>query len=233
MRLLLLSNSTLPGEPFFAWPTPYVAAFLDRPMTVAFVPYAAVSFSMDEYAEVVSKAFAALGHTLLPLHREADPANAVGRADAVAVGGGNTFQLLRMLYKHDLIRAIRARVKSGAPYVGWSAGSNVACPSIMTTNDMPIVEPPSFRALDLVPFQINPHYTEARIEGHGGESRDQRIAEFLVANPDKRVIGLREGSLLKVDGHGMVLQGRGGRLFRKGAEPVDMADGAQLRVDLT
>ena len=138
-----------------------------------------------------------------------------------------------MLYKHDLIRAIRARVKSGAPYVGWSAGSNVACPSIMTTNDMPIVEPPSFRALDLVPFQINPHYTEARIEGPGGESRDQRIAEFLVANPDKRVIGLREGALLKVEGHKMEVHGRGARLFRKGAEPVDMADGAQLRVDLT
>ncbi|MBP6392431.1 MAG: dipeptidase PepE [Flavobacteriales bacterium] len=233
MRLLLLSNSTLPGEPFFAWPRAAVAAFLDRPMTIAFVPYAAVTHPMDEYAEVVGKIFAELGHTLLPLHREADPAGAVQRADAVMVGGGNTFHLLRLLYKYDLIRAIRAKAKAGAPYVGWSAGSNVACPSIMTTNDMPIVEPPSFRALDLVPFQINPHYTEARIEGHGGESRDQRIAEFLVANPDKSVIGLREGALLKVEGHEMVLQGRGGRLFRKGADPLEIGDGAQLRVDLT
>lgn len=229
MRLLLLSNSTLPGEPFLKWPAQHLVDFLPRGARIAFVPYAAVTTPLDTYADAVEAALDPLGFVLDPVHRAADPVKAVEGAEAVAVGGGNTFQLLRLLYKYDLVRALRARVRAGMPYMGWSAGSNVACPTIMTTNDMPITEPPSLRALGLVPFQINPHYTDARLEGHGGETRDQRIAEFIVANPERPVIGLREGSLLRVAGEHAELVGRDARLFRAGGEPMDLAAGSRLR----
>jgi dipeptidase E len=150
----------------------------------------------------------------------------------VAVGGGNTFLLLRTLYRTGLLKAISEKVRRGMPYLGWSAGSNVACPTIMTTNDMPIVEPPSMHAMNLVPFQINPHYTEATIPGHGGESRDQRIAEFLVMNPSMPVIGLREGSMLHITGGKVTLQGRDMKLFRAGHQAVTIPDGHVFRKDL-
>ncbi|MBV6403624.1 MAG: dipeptidase PepE [Flavobacteriales bacterium] len=232
MQLLLLSNSTLPGEPFLGWPRAHLEAFLGPGKRIAFVPFAAVTMGLDEYAGRVREVLGAMGHELIGLHAQADPVKALADAEAVMIGGGNTFQLLRMLYKHDLVRAIRARVVAGVPFVGWSAGSNVACPSIMTTNDMPITEPPSLRALDLVPFQINPHYTEARLEGHGGETRDQRIEEFLALNPRSVVAGLREGTLLRVEGERLVVEGRGMRVFRRGREPREFAGGAELRSSL-
>jgi dipeptidase E len=182
MRCLLLSNSTQPGQRYLEWPKEYLKEFLGERKRIAFVPFAAVSFSMDEYADITRAAFAELGHDLFSLHTETDKVKALAHADAIAVGGGNSFQLLRTLYSTGLLRAIRVKVLGGTPYIGWSAGSNVACPTIMTTNDMPITEVPTLRAMGLVPFQINPHYTEARIEGHGGESRDQRITEFLALN---------------------------------------------------
>lgn len=233
MQLLLLSNSTMPGEPFFTWPRAHVQSFLDGRRRIAFVPYAAVEAQYDTYADKVAEVFAAMGKELVSLHREADPAKALDGVDAVAVGGGNTFLLIRALYRKGLIRAIGEKVRSGMPYLGWSAGSNVACPTVMTTNDMPIVEPPSMRALHLVPFQINPHYTEATIPGHGGESRDQRIAEFLAVHPTMPVAGLREGALLRVEGDRMRLEGTGMKLFRQGQEPKEIAGGAELRVSLT
>ena len=233
MRLLLLSNSTMPGEAFFTWPRQLVKDFLtaDR-KSVAFIPYAAVSFSMDEYADTVAKVFGELGHDFFSLHREADPITALNKSDVIIVGGGNSFQLLKLLYKHDLVRAIRHRVKDGMPYIGWSAGSNVACPTIMTTNDMPICEPPSLRAMNLVPWQINPHYTDQRIAGHGGESRDQRIAEYLEINRESTVVGLREASALHVDGDGVHLHGVGMRVFRRTKMPVDVTGGRTLHTDL-
>lgn len=233
MRLLLLSNSTMPGEAFFTWPRQLVRDFLPAERRrIAFVPYAAVSFSMDEYADTVAKVFSELGHDLFSLHREADPVGALKDADAIAVGGGNSFQLLKLLYKHDLVRAIRHRVKDGLPYIGWSAGSNVACPTIMTTNDMPICEPPSLRAVNLVPWQINPHYTDQRIAGHGGEGRDQRIAEYLEVNRESTVIGLREGSALRVEGSTVHLVGMGMRIFNRTKMPVDVNGEHTLRSDL-
>lgn len=233
MRLLLLSNSTLPGEPYLGWPKAHLQEFLGDRKRIAFVPFAAVSFSMDEYARITQGAFAELGHELFSLHTETDKVKALMNADAVAIGGGNTFQLLRTLYSTDLVRAIRVRVMGGMPYIGWSAGSNVACPTIMTTNDMPITEVPTMRALGLVPFQINPHYTEARIPGHGGESRDQRITEYLALNQRSTVIGLREGSLLNVQDDLMSIEGVGMRLFRNGQEPKDIPGGTALRTALT
>ena len=157
------------------------------------------------------------------------PIAAVEGAQAVFVGGGNTFRLLDALSKTGLIAAIRDRVRGGVPYIGSSAGSNIACPSIRTTNDMPIVEPPSFAALDLVPFNINPHYQDA-IAGatHMGETREQRIAEFHEENFES-VVGLREGAWLTVDGGTVALGGTaGGRLFRRGMPAAELASGARL-----
>ena len=233
MKLLLLSNSTMPGEPYLGWPREHIRAFLGEPKRIAFVPFAAVTYPLDEYARITTEAFAQLGHACFSLHSETDKVKALSAADAVAVGGGNSFQLLRTLSSAELIRALRVKVMGGMPFIGWSAGANVACPTIMTTNDMPITEPPTLRALGLVPVQINPHYTEKRIEGHGGESRDQRITEFLTLNPRAVVVGLREGTLLNVNDDLMSVEGTGLRLFRHGAEPKDIPGGTALRTALT
>ena len=231
-RLLLLSNSTLPGEPFLGWPAEHIRDFLGSPKRVAFVPYAAVTFGHDEYTERVAGVFKTLGHEVYGLHAAEDPVKALEGADAVAVGGGNTFQLLRTLYTTGLLRAIRKRVRNGLPYIGWSAGSNVACPTVMTTNDMPICEPPSLHALHVVGFQINPHYTAATLEGHGGESRDQRLAEYLELNRDMTVAGLPEGSLLRVVGPQVTLEGRPMKVFRHGQEAVEVPSGARMGMEL-
>jgi len=232
MQLLLLSNSTLPGEKYLGWPEEHLKQFLGVPKRIAFVPFVAVTMSLDDYAKRTQEAFAALGHELFSLHSEIDKVKALKTAEAVAVGGGNSFQLLRTLYSTELVRALRVRVMGGLPYVGWSAGSNVACPTIMTTNDMPITEVPTMRAMGLVPFQINPHYTEATIAGHGGESRDARIAEYLELNQRSVVVGLREGTLLNVDGDRLTVEGNGMRVFRHGKESKDVAGGVELRTSL-
>ena len=232
MELLLLSNSTLPGEPFFQWTRPFVTPFLERKKRIAFVPFAATDDFLDTYVERVSPIFGEMGCETVSLHRESDPMKALDSCDVVAIGGGNSFLLLRSLYRTGLIKAIANRVKEGMPFLGWSAGSNVACPTIMTTNDMPIVEPPSLKAMHLVSFQINPHYTEATIPGHGGESRDQRIAEYLALNPQMKVVGLREGSLLHVRDGQVTLRGKEMKLFRSGADFEVIADGSVLRSDL-
>ena len=233
MNLLLLSNSTLPGEAYLGWGREHIAKFLGSSKRIAFVPFAAVTTSLENYTKQVESAFAAQGHELYSLHTETDMVKSLANADAVVVGGGNTFQLLRTMYSTSLVRAIRVRVMGGLPYVGWSAGSNVACPTIMTTNDMPVTEVPTLRAMGLVPFQINPHYTEETIGGQGGESRDQRIAEYLELNPKSIVAGLREGTLLNVNGDRLTVEGRGMRVFRHGRDPKDIAGGVELRSSLT
>jgi dipeptidase E len=232
MELLLLSNSTMPGEPFFQWPMDHVRAFVNGKKRVALATYAAPEAQRDAYHTKVNEVFGPLGVDLVPLHAEVDPSATLNTVDAVAVGGGNSFLLLRDLYRTGLIKAIAHRVKDGLPYFGWSAGSNVACPTIMTTNDMPIVEPPTLRAMHLVPFQINPHYTEATIPGHGGESRDQRIAEYLALNTHTTVVGLREGSLLHVANGRMELHGKNMKVFRAGQEPVEVPAGSTMFPDL-
>ena len=229
MELLLLSNSTLPGEPFFQWPRAYVAAYLNGRKRLAFVPFAAPPEQQDAYVEKVSAVFTELGIELVSLHGPGDPLKTLDQADAVAVGGGNTFLLLRTLYRTGLVKAITEKVRKGMPYVGWSAGSNVACPTIMTTNDMPIVEPPSMHAMNLVPFQINPHYLDANPAGHAGETREQRIEEFIEVNPAVYVVGLREGTMLHLEKRNLQLIGpRKARIFRKGEVPVEAAAGDKL-----
>jgi dipeptidase E len=225
-RLLLISNgSELIGDAPTEFFQSAVRDFLGaRVRRVLFVPFAAVVRSYDEYAARAREKLGPLGFEVESVHEAGDARGAVEGAEAIAVGGGNTFHLLRGMYEAGLVEAIRARAASGTPYFGWSAGANVAGPTIRTTNDMPIVEPPSLDALRLVPFQINPHYTDARIEGHMGETRDERLNEFVHANPGVRVVGLREGTMLRVEGDGVrLLGGRPARLFLKGEEPRDHA----------
>lgn len=230
-QLLLLSNgSELIGDEPTEFAHGAVADFLGAGVRrVLFVPFAAVVRTYDEYAARVRQRFALMGYEVVSIHEVRDARLAVEHAQAIAIGGGNTFQLLRGLYDAGVVEAIRARAESGVPYVGWSAGSNVACPTIRTTNDMPIVEPPSFDALGLVPFQINPHYTDAHITGHMGETRDERLAEFVHANPCVRVVGLREGTMLRIEGEDIQLVGgKPARLFLKGEESRDIAPDESL-----
>src|SRR2546423_2521613 len=215
-RLLLLSNgSELVGEQPTEFAHGAARDFLGpKVRRVLFVPFAAVVRTYDEYAARVRRNFRQMGYEVESIHESSDARASVERADAIAVGGGNTFHLLRGLYEAGVVEGLRARVERGVPYVGWSAGSNVACPTIRTTNDMPIVEPPTFNALNLVPFQINPHYTDAHPTGHQGETREQRLAEFIKVNRGVYVVGLREGSMLRIEGSKIRLRGdRTARLF--------------------
>ena len=192
MKLLLISNSTNAGEAYLEYPKAQLGDFFRGIDEVVFVPYAAVTFSFDAYEEKVQTRFAELGIRVRSVHREKDPVAAIRSAQGIVVGGGNTFRLAQMMQQQGLIEAIRQRViEDHIPYAGWSAGSNMACPTIGTTNDMPIIQPESFRAIGLIPFQINPHYLDAHPEGHAGETREQRIAEYIVLNPNVYVAGLR------------------------------------------
>ncbi|MDE6857256.1 MAG: dipeptidase PepE [Alistipes sp.] len=229
MNLLLISNSTCAGEPYLRYPLPAIGEFLSGIRRAVFVPYAAVTFSFDEYERRVAERFAELGIEIFSVHRAADPAQAVAEAEAVVVGGGNTFALAKKMQEQGLMAAILRKIEAGTPYVGWSAGSNVCCPTICTTNDMPIVQPESFAAIGAVPFQINPHYLDANPEGHAGETREQRILEYVEANPDRYVAGLREGCMLRyADGRLSLIGSRPMRIFRKGVEPREVNPGDDL-----
>ena len=234
-RLLLLSNSINYGQQFLEHAVTDIKSFLGSEVRrVLFVPFAGVTRSFDEYAAAVRGRFEEMNYELVPVHREADPVEAVRKAEAIAVGGGNTFHLLRELQKSSLLESLRERVEAGVPYIGWSAGSNVACPTIKTTNDMPIVEPQSFNALNLVPFQINPHYTDEQLTAHSGETREQRINEFLKANAGVRVVGLREGSILRIEGERIKLLGeKTVRVFRSDEEAKEYAPADSLEFLLT
>lgn len=234
-RLLLLSNSTNFGEPFLQYPIKSIEQFLAScAREVLFVPYAGVRISFSDYLVRVRERFHEIGIAVKSVHETDNPAAAVETASAIVVGGGNTFCLLDRLYKHGLVELIRKRVLEGVPYVGWSAGSNVACPTVKTTNDMPIVEPTSLNALSLVAFQINPHYTDATLPNHGGETRAERIAEFLEVNPTVSVVGLREGTMLRIEGETIELLGdKPARVFRAGQQVIDAAPGDSLQSLLT
>ncbi len=231
MRLLLLSNSKNFGKGYLEHAEGLIKEFLGRDVRkVLFVPFAAVRVTYDEFAATVRKRFEAFGYGLESVHAIRDPRSAVQAAQAIVVGGGNTFHLLARLCETGLLEAIRGRARAGTPYVGWSAGANIAGLTIKTTNDMPIVQPPSFDALALLPFQINPHYTDEVIPNHAGETRAERILEFTVANPGVPVVGLREGSSLRVEGAKLTLVGeKPARFFVSGREPSDHLPGDTLQ----
>jgi len=223
MRLLLISNSTNPGEPYLEYPKQTIKDFLgSEPVRALFIPYAAVTFSFEEYEARVSERFREIGHEIESIHRKNNPLTAVENAHAIVVGGGNTWKLLKMIQDNGLTEPVRRKVLSGTPYIGWSAGSNVACPTIRTTNDMPVVQPHSFDAFRLVPFQINPHYLDANPSGHAGETREQRIMEFIEMNPGVHVVGLREGTMLLIEDNKIKLIGpHNARLFLKGTPAAE------------
>ncbi|MDP2482320.1 MAG: dipeptidase PepE [Candidatus Palauibacterales bacterium] len=228
--ILLLSTSTLHGGRFLEYAESDIASFLAGRSEVLFVPYARPGgMTHDAYSELVRRRFEDIGLRLRALHETADPVAAVGDAEAVFVGGGNTFVLLRELCETGVSGCLRERALEGMPYMGSSAGSNLAGLTIGTTNDMPIVEPPGLAALGLLPFNINPHYLDPDPGStHMGETRETRIREFHHFNPQP-VLGLREGAMLRVRGReARVLGMRGGRLFRSGAEPVELEPGADV-----
>lgn len=237
-NLLLISNSTNAGEEYLSWPRLHIKAFLEESKVkkVLFIPYAGVNLSdkglmasFDAYEARVKKVFAELGFELYSIHHEANAAEAIEEAESIAVGGGNTFHLVYMMHQKGVMKAIRKRIIEGMPYMGWSAGSNVACPSLRTTNDMPIIEPTCFQCLNVIPFQINPHYLDAHPDGHGGETREQRIAEFTTVNPSVYVTGLREGCYFRVKGNQLEHVGeRSLRIFKGGETPYELKSGDDL-----
>lgn len=230
-RLLLLSNSTVHGRGYLDHADLALRSFLGtRVRRVLFVPFALADRAA--YAAKVRARFESLGYGLDSVHDAGDDRArraAVEHADAVFIGGGNTFRLLAALYEHGLVEPIQERARSGMPYVGSSAGTGVACVTIQTTNDMPIVYPPTFAALALVPFNINAHYLDPDPHStHMGETRETRIREFHEMNSGP-VLGLREGAWLSVEGATCTLAGTtGARLFERGRDPVELAPLARL-----
>ena len=225
MRLLLLSNAKTEGMGYLEHAASWLRDSLPKAVNeVLFVPYAGVMKTHYDYVEQVTPIFAKLGATVTGLHRAHDLVDAIRNAQAIVVGGGNTWNLLRELRAHRLVLpAIRNRVLAGVPYIGWSAGSNIACPTIMTTNDMPICDPGGFDALALVPFQINPHYLHGNPPGFKGETREERIREFGVLHPDSWVAGLREGTGFRIEDRSMRLLGdKECRIFRGTEEPREL-----------
>jgi dipeptidase E len=227
MNLLLLSNSTNHGQGYLDHAIAEVKSVLGDGRRIAFVP-----FALADHEAYTAKVTARLEKEHIEVDRvtpDADGRGVIDRCQAVFVGGGNTFRLLDALQRSTLLHVVRERVIAGMPYIGASAGTNIAAPTIRTTNDMPIVQPASFEALSLVPFQINPHYLDADpASSHMGETRETRLREYLEEN-ELPVVGLREGAWIRVAGGTRTLGGAtGARLFRRGAEPAELAPGSDL-----
>ncbi len=228
MKLLLLSSSRAGNSDYLAPGLSLIAEQLTGIHQVLFIPYAGVSVSYDAYQQMVQSALAPLGIEVQSIHQMPDPLLAVQQAQAIMVGGGNTFQLLHLLYQQQLVTAIRDKVQQGTPYIGWSAGANIAGLSIRTTNDMPIVQPASFDALQLLPCQLNPHYTDYKPAGFHGETRDMRLAEFMHLEPGTAIIGLPEGSALRREAEKLTYLGQqDGYLFIGGSKTA-ILPGADL-----
>ena len=229
-RLMLISNSFCFGKGYLEHCAEAILEFLGTIRSLVFIPFALKDW--NKYLQIARAGFDKMGIKATGIH-ELEPVNkpdqVIRDAEAGFVGGGNTFRLLNLLYKTNVYSGLRQRVNEGMPYLGASAGSNMACPTIMTTNDMPIVFPPSFAALGFVPFQINPHYIDPDPNSkHMGETRDKRIAEFHEENgPD--VIGLREGSWIIVEEGSATLHGTtGAKIFVKGEQPKEWEPGRRL-----
>ena len=227
-RLLLISNSTLHGSGYLDHAESEIRDVVGSGTSVLFVPYAVRD--RGAYATKARERFRNMGLSLISIHDISNMPRAIDEAESIFVGGGNTFRLLKGLYDHDLLGPIRRRVAAGLPYIGSSAGSIVACPSLKTTKDMPVVQPPSFEALGLIPFQISPHYLDPDPSStHMGETQEERITQFLEEN-EAPVVGLREGSMLRVQEGVVLLKGpHTARIFRRGEKPVEAAPGSNLR----
>ena len=226
VRALLISSSKVYGGGYLDHAEAAIRERLAGVRRVLFVPYALADWKA--YAATARTRYEAMGFGLDSLHESTDPHAAVKAAEAVFVGGGNTFRLLKTLYDLGLLAPLRARALAGMPFVGSSAGTNIACPTVRTTNDMPIVEPPSLSALGLVRFQVNPHYLDPDPDSrHMGETREMRLLQFLEEN-DVPVVGLREAGMLQIEGESATLLGTASaRLFRRRVAPVEVPPGAR------
>jgi dipeptidase E len=226
-RVLLISNSTVYGRGYLDHVESEIRSFLGSAQRVLFFPFAL--YDRDAYTATAKTRFGAIGYSLQSIHETADPQKAVEETDAIFIGGGNTFRLLKALQDLDLMEPIRRKVGSGAPYVGSSAGSNVAGPTIKTTKDMPIVQPRSFDSLGLVRFQINPHYLDPDPNSrHMGETQEERILQFLEEN-DTPVVGIREGAWPVAENGLVMLKGlSGARIFRRDQVPAEVAPGDEI-----
>jgi dipeptidase E len=218
-RILMLSSSRAETEDYLQHAIPMLNKHLKEIKELLFIPFAGVSIGWDDYTAKVQDALA--DYQVKGIHQFSNVHQALENAQAILVGGGNTFNLLNELYQQDLLGAVKNQVHNGTPYVGWSAGTNICGNSIRTTNDMPIVQPPSFDALNFLPFQLNPHYSDYQAPGHNGETRAQRIEEFCILNPEMPVIGIREGCALLLQGGKLVLKGElDGVVFEGGLQSV-------------
>ncbi len=225
MELLLLSNSTS-DRGYLVDALAKIEPFALGLREAAFVPYAAVTLSWDAYEARVATALAPTGLRIRSTHRASDSATAVREAELLIVGGGNTFNLLHHCRRSGVLAALAERARSGTRYIGWSAGANLACPTIRTTNDMPVIDPEGFDALGLISFQINAHFTDAMPAGHFGETRTERLTEFTSLNPSMPVLALPEGSWVRVCDTTMTLGGeRGGLWIVHGREAKNVAAG--------
>jgi len=226
-RVLLISNSTHHGSGYLDHAEPEIRDFLGGIKEILFVPFAL--YDPDAYTRQARDRFANMGYRLTSVHESPHVTRSLAEAEALFIGGGNTFRLLKSLYDHDLLLPIRARVEAGMAYIGSSAGSNVAGPTIKTTTDMPIVQPPSFDAIHLVNFQISPHYQDPDPSStHMGETQEERIRQFHEENGTP-VVGLREGTMIRVEQGSATLKGvAAARIFRKGQDPVEVKAGSSL-----
>lgn len=229
-RILLISNSTVYSRGYLDHVEEQIKSFLGRATKILFVPFAL--HDRDTYAAKAKARFAAMGYSVEAAHAVSGTRKAIEQTDAIFVGGGNTFRLLKALQDLDLLDPIRRKVSGGAPYIGTSAGSNVAGPTIKTTKDMPIVQPRSFDSLGVVPFQISPHFQDPDPNSkHMGETQEERILQFLEENQTP-VTGIREGAWLVCENSAVTLQGdAGARIFRRGEAPVEAKPGDNI-VDL-
>jgi len=226
-NLLLISSSNVYGHGYLDHAEPEIRDFLGSVRQVAFIPFAL--HDCDAYSTKAGKRLDRMGLQLESGHSGPSPKRLIEKAEAIFIGGGNTFRLLKALYDYDLLETIRGRVEEGVPYIGSSAGSIVACPTLKTTKDMPVIQPPSFDALHLVNFQISPHYLDPDPNStHMGETQEERIMQYLEEN-DRPVVGLREGTLLRIQKGTILLRGScSARIFRRGNPPMEVSPDTDL-----
>lgn len=230
-RILAFSSSRVGNSGYLELIAPVIHRFLgNEALTVAFIPFASVDDNYEAYTTMVREGLKELPYNI----KTVTPDNAkelIAKADVIMVGGGNTFKLLHDICLLKLLDTIRDQVNKGTPYIGWSAGSNILGPGIGTTNDMPVIAPPSFNALGLLPFQINPHYSNVKPVGHNGETRDQRLQEFIKLNPGLPIVGLPEGTALKMENNSLQLIGETTAFLFMGAEGEMEMDKKEIAVN--